>query len=145
MPDSPTAFKNVLADHQHLSELFSQVRNALRTEGVGREELAALLDDLQVHALDHFSHEEQDGLFERIAAHAPRLSEEALDLKQQHQALAETLERVVESVKLDGWNPRRAEETSNRFTEFLLQFDEHEESENRLLQEAYDRDVGSKD
>jgi hypothetical protein len=36
-------------------------------------------------------------------------------------------------------------ELSADFDSFVLKFQEHEERENQLLQEAFDRDVGNKD
>lgn len=145
MTDSSAEFDLVLADHKHLNALFTKVRLAFAADTVDQAELSALLEDLKVQILEHFAHEEREGLFERIGTLAPRLTEEAVGLKQQHQALAELLVAICEPVEQGVLGAPQMQQVATRFTEFLMQFATHEEGENRLLQEAYDRDVGSKD
>ena len=145
MAEPPADFDLVLTEHEHLSELFSRICVAVAASGTSREQMIALLDELKTHVLQHFAHEEDGGLFQQITSKAPRLEHEATLLEEQHVALAASLEDIAQPLAGDAWDAKARLEMEQRFRDFLAQFKEHEEGENRLLQEAYDRDVGSKD
>ena len=145
MPIPSSDFEKVLADHNHLNELFDRVLAVMAANAHNRQELSTLLADLKVQVTEHFAQEERDGLFERIASLAPRLEHEAMALQKQHGALAESLDSICDRSGLKTLDAARKQQLLESFRQFLTQFSKHEEDENRLLQEVYDRDVGSKD
>jgi len=135
----------VLAEHHHLNRLFSRLDRALADAGTPREELAKLLDELQTHVFQHFAHEENNGFFEQIAEHDPRLEQDAMELKQQHAALAESLQAISTAIHGESFAAQQMQDIAEGLRDFIAEFEAHEDGENRLLQETYDRDVGSKD
>ena len=145
MSDSNSDFDLVLTEHHFLNNLFAKIEAAIAAGGTPREEMILLIDELKVHVLQHFEHEEHEGLFQQITARAPRLEPEATLLQQQHDTLRASLEEIAAPLSRQSWKPQDMQDVAQGFQTFAEQFKQHEEGENRLLQEAYDRDVGSKD
>ena len=145
MAESPAEFDLALAEHHFLNELFAKIDKAIVENNTPRGEMVVLIDELKTHVLQHFAHEENEGLFKQIVSKAPRLEPEAAILRQQHNDLAAALDGISDQLTTE--SPQSAIPVGLKadFHDFAAQFMEHEEGENRLLQEAYDRDVGSKE
>ncbi len=145
MADSSTKLDEMLAEHHHLKELFVKIQTAV-AQGVSRRaELSTLIDELQDDIVHHFAHEENAGFFDHIIAKAPQLEHATALLKEQHAALACSLQEIAAGLRQKDFSAAQMQRIADQIHEFRVQFGEHEEGENQLLQEAFDRDIGSKD
>lgn len=105
--------------------------------------------DLVAHQLcrqifDHFRHEE-GGYLHDVMRRAPWLTDKAAALQAQHQRLRQDLAGIVEQLERPRLSQLERMAVSAAFDSFVLHFQEHEERENQLLQEAFNRDVTSED
>lgn len=144
MPPESTSFQHILAEHHQLNQLLARLQAALSTNDPRRAEILQWFDQLIAYVRDHFAHEENDGFFEQVADRAPRLKYEADLLKREHvEMLADLTQidgRLHEDPSVDGLRKAGAD-----LRAFMHRFAEHEEGEDQILQEAFDRDVGSMD
>jgi hemerythrin len=145
MAESSPKFDEMLAEHHHLKELFQKIQTVVAGGVTRRDELGVLIDELQQDILQHFAHEENAGFFDHIVAMAPQLVHETTLLKHQHKALASLLEDIATTLRREDLSAEQMQQVADLIYEFRVRFGEHEEGENQLLQEAFDRDVGSKD
>ena len=144
MSEPAADFDDVLTEHKRLNELFGHV-NSLLEDRAALKDLTPAVEILVSHIKNHFRQEETTEFFERIAAYAPRLESEAMALKQQHGVLERDLQDTFKPILDGNCSAKQLREVAVRFADFEESYELHEEGENRLLQEAYDRDVGSKD
>ena len=145
MTNSPTNLDLLVSEHQHLGELFAGIQTALEKASLQPSELSLLAEELQAHLQEHFEHEEGKGLFSQLRAKAPQMSDEVKRLEEEHQTLAATLSTLIDNLRQNDFNDDAKIDWRSRFQHFQEAFREHEDTENRLLQEAYDRDEGAKD
>jgi hypothetical protein len=124
-----------------LQWLHEQLTAASLTPAESDRELLKLEAELE----QHFTREEQGGLFEQIVETMPELSECVRVILVQHQEFRGTFRALrrtcrwacAESGTRDGWLAE--------FAEFHRRFDAHECVEHELLHEALNRDVGAGD
>ena len=145
MKNSPTNLDVLVWEHEQLGALFAKMQTTLQKASLKPSELAVCAEELQSHLHEHFEHEEGKGLFAQLRAKAPHMSEEVARLQQEHQSLATTLSTLIRNLSQDDWNDEAQADWRRCFQHFHEAFSEHEDTENRLLQEAYDRDEGAKD
>jgi len=93
----------------------------------------------------HFDQEETSGFFKEIVERAPRLSDRADALIQEHAELRETIRQLVEQARKNRKSSNWWDETEDAFHDFSKRLMRHESEENSLLQEAYGVDIGSQD
>lgn len=146
-PDSPEfqAYQAILAGHQELKALLERIDQVLAARSSGIEEACHLLAQLGDQLVKHFALEEREGYFEEAVLHAPQLVAKVNRLLAQHpkmctQAQSLVAEATTRSGHQDWWDTTRTLFLS--FREELLR---HERAEDRLLQEAYNLDIGSHD
>ncbi len=142
----PVILGHVLAEHRDLFNLMLSVRSAFAVAcpptQERRESLLACLHHLRQHLTDHFAQEEQGGFLEESVARMPRLSAAVRSILGQHPALLAELDRVIEDLETaaagaDAW-PR----ADHDFEVFSAHMAAHERSENAVVQEGYNEDLG---
>ncbi len=146
-PDSPKfrAYQAILAGHQELKTLLERIEQVLATRSQSIEETCHLLAQLGDRLVKHFALEEQEGYFEEAVQHAPQFVAKANRLLAQHPKMCSQAQSLVaeandRSAQSDWW-----ETTHRLFLAFRDELLRHERAEDRLLQEAYNLDIGSHD
>ena len=141
----PPHFEQLLAEHGELQRLLQRTHKALSAKQPSAERVAGLLTELEDRLECHFAHEEMEGYFAEIIAAAPWLATQVDALRKQHAEFLQALHRLGRHLDSPGRRPSWPEEMGVEFSAFLTRFVEHERSENRLLHETYNRDVGAAD
>ena len=143
-PKTPTISE--LADqHLQLLELVQDISDKLKHRRVSQAKILAMLSHLHDEVLDHFQFEEAGGYFSQATELAPRLTEHADMLLKQHPALAAQLAKVEETAQQDAPSDAWWQTLAGEFEEFVGQFHAHEHAETALLQEAFNRAIGTDD
>jgi len=142
----PVILGHVLAEHRDLFNLMHSVESAFTAAGPPTpERRARVLESLHMlrdHLGDHFTQEERGGFLEEAMTRVPRLSSAVRSIVAQHPALLVELDHVIESLGIvtgeaDPW-PRAA----HAFESFADHMTAHERSENAVVQEGYNEDLG---
>jgi hypothetical protein len=142
----PVILGHVLAEHRDLFNLMQSVRTMFAAAGSPtpecRADVLAALHLLRDHLGDHFAQEERGGFLEEAMSRVPRLSSAVRSIVAQHPALLVELDRVIDELGIvtagtDSW-PR----ASHAFDEFAKHMTAHERSENAVVQEGYNEDLG---
>jgi hypothetical protein len=128
----------MLRAHAALHEDLQAIKQALSTPAEARRQLFAL----RAHVLDHFRQEEQGGYMAPVLAAQPQQERVVRRLLAEHHRLAIALEELVreaaEAAAIDdGFRARVC-----AWAEDLRR---HEADENVLVEDAFNRDVGSED
>lgn len=141
----PVIMGHILAQHRELHAQFLAVKACLAAAGpwdaaraaAARVALAALRDHLRCH----FAQEEQGGFLEESITRMPRLSAAARRVMAEHPALLAELDGLIETLDApDSAGLRdRVAAACDRFMHHML---EHERSENAIVQEGYNEDLG---
>ena len=142
----PVILGHVLAEHRDLFNLMLCVRSSFAAAGGltpdRRAAVLASLHHLRDHLCDHFAQEEEGGFLEESVARMPRLSAAVRSILCQHPALLAELDRVIadlESAPADAAAWTRAD---HAFEMFSAHMTAHERSENAVVQEGYNEDLG---
>lgn len=142
----PVILGHVLAEHRDLFNLMHSVETVFAASGPPTpERRAAALESLHMlrdHLADHFTQEERGGFLEEAMTRVPRLSAAVRSIVAQHPALLAELDRVIEELGIvtagaDSW-PRAA----HAFDAFATHMSAHERSENAVVQDGYNEDLG---
>jgi hypothetical protein len=110
--------------------------------------LADLLARLRDQLALHFTLEEAYGYFEDAIDAAPRLSEQAEILRNQHQSLFAEFCQLVElgeQLVYQEVSEDRVEHVSRKFQRFLAELQLHESREHELILAAFNDDIGCGD
>ncbi len=139
--------EHVMHEHDLLQEKVRQIHSALAAADPAPAEIETLLREFLSALIVHFSTEEEksEGFFTEICGHAPRLSGQADQLCVEHQQLLHQANELCQfaasgSPSLTWWR-----ELKTRCHEFSKRLMNHEREENKLLQEAYQADIGAYD
>lgn len=138
-------FQEIKEAHQEFWERFShasQICQASRCEP-GREVVDALTELRDQIAL-HFALEEACGYFDDPQEVSPQISEQAIQLRDEHRTLyvqIVQLAEFVDSLHRTARLARHACEVEARFRQFSEQLHRHEQRENELILQVFD-DVG---
>jgi len=148
----PVILGHVLAEHRDLFHLMHSVQSRLAMAGPpGPESRADLLESLhhlREHLGDHFAQEELGGFLEEAMTRIPRLSAAVRSIVAQHPALLAELDRVIDQltiVEKSGEAAAGAKSWSgavHAFEAFAAHMAAHERSENAVVQEGYNEDLG---
>ncbi|MBC8351687.1 MAG: hemerythrin domain-containing protein [Planctomycetes bacterium] len=137
--------ESIVHEHAQLRHIFDSVRETLLARQATPQVIAALTVELSSHVKQHFDHEEQGGYFEEAIELAPRFSDRAKLLLQQHLELAAQLDELQQhadsSSEIGPWWAQ----LTQLFDEFMHRFLAHEEAENALLLQVYNEDIGAED
>ena len=166
----PVILGHVLAEHRDLFNLMSSVRSAFAAEATATPDrqavLLSMLHQLRDHLHDHFAQEEEGGFLEEAVTRIPRLSAAVRSILRQHPDLLAELDRVIDAVEsakdpaesfavfvssaavaiganepatdpAESWSD--ANHAFDVFSDHMLA---HERSENTVVQEGYNEDLG---
>ncbi|MDA7980407.1 MAG: hemerythrin domain-containing protein [Pirellulales bacterium] len=133
--------QEIKEDNQRLRQLLNSLRQKDTRWKRSLQELAVALGQLRDQLAIHFSLEEAFGYFEDPLRIAPRLSEQAEELRLQHGDLysqASALADLADSRSRDS----NATEVWEGFAVFDAALQEHEARENELIMRAFTVDLG---
>ena len=144
-PNGLASANTIRQQHQRLNSLLEAIKNRFRHERKATRNLVSLLNALSVHLQAHFELEESDGYLSHLvqlspaaSAHVERLLHEHTDLQEEVNGLAA---RARENFSTDS----STSELARLFSKFHDRLAIHEHDENKLLQEVYNLDLGTKD
>ena len=142
---SEEAFREVLDQHRALRELLGRIGTLLQERTASIDEVADSLGQLGDMLIKHFTREESGGYYSDVVLHAPQLLRRANDLLAQHPKMTQQAQHLIgiapSSTSVANW----WDETRTRFDAFVRELLDHERGEDRLIQEAYGRDVEAGD
>jgi hypothetical protein len=139
MPPPTTTFSDLmLRAHAALREDLLSIKQALGSPAEARPRLFAL----RAHVLDHFRQEEQGGYMAPVLERSPQQERTVQRLLGDHRRLARALDALIEEAATaavidDGFR--------ERVWAWADDLRRHEADENVMVEEAFNRDVGSKD
>jgi len=104
--------------------------------------LRGRLDATRMHIGEHFRFEEQNGYLDVVSKREPRLDRAIQQLVEEHRQLAQALDFVVAEVKAaTGLDDKLREEVRG----WVKRVRQHEAREDRLIQDAFNLDIGAED
>lgn len=137
-------FDSILDEHHHLRDLVRLVQLSVLHPQPSGNVILRLLDELHSALHVHFEHEERDGYLQDALAAEPRWSLLAGQLLEEHGeflAANATLRQLCAAASETGdWS-----EFADAYAQFCRRFDAHEAAENRLVQDAMNRDMQAED
>lgn len=141
----PVIMGHILAQHRELHGQLLAVKACLSDPGpwdagraaAARTALAALRDHLRCH----FAQEEAGGFLEESITRVPRLAAAAQHVMAEHPVLLGELDGLIET--LDAPDSAGARDrVADGCERFMQHMHEHERSENAIVQEGYNEDLG---
>jgi hypothetical protein len=132
-------------EHIQLRQMIDDTRECLQQRAFTHKELLETLVRLRTQLVEHFRNEESGGYFPDVIKVAPRLQQRADALLQQHPALQEQIDGVRLIAEQSGPSEKWWRSIADEFSKFCREFDQHERDETALLQDAYNRDIGTDD
>ncbi len=100
-------------------------------------EFAAELEDLRGRLEHHFQEEELGGCLEEAVSHNPHLANAARTTVAEHGMLAAMLTQIIVNTSVAKANAELTETVAPEFDRFARFLANHEEAENRILQDAF--------
>ncbi len=138
-------FQKILEEHRQLTGLLDQIGSVLAERSCSIDEVVDLLGQLGHRLTKHFQTEEAGGYFAEALYDAPQLFQRANDLMLQHPKMTRSARKLAEAAD-PGVDPEQWwSQTADRFQAFRAELKRHECNEDRLVQEALTRDLGSHD
>ncbi|MGD9648040.1 MAG: hemerythrin domain-containing protein [Pirellulales bacterium] len=146
MADEAAYVQQVKAEHYGLEQLLHQLEDAFaaaRGNGWPTKaipQLVKLLTDLREEIERHFAQEEVGGYMEEALSLAPRFSGQAQALLKQHGELSQAVRALLAKTrdpKLVDWSGLHAE-----LQTLLKKLKAHEAGENRIVEAAFNEDLG---
>lgn len=142
----PVILGHVLAEHRELFSRMASVRTAFAAnDSPASERRAQVLESirgLRSHLAEHFLQEERGGFLEEAVARVPRLSAAVREVVAQHPRLLAALDAVIERLAAEPWSSASWDAAADGFARFATQMAAHERSENAVVQEGYNEDLG---
>ena len=141
----PEDYNRVLEEHHFLKELLGKIDRALSERTATIDEVCDLISQFGDLLVRHFALEEEGGYFAEALIQSPQLVARANELMAQHPKMCTEARDLV--LELDGSTREQDwwQETRRRFDAFREELLVHEQREDRLLQEAYNQDLGAND
>ncbi len=144
-PDSRLSENTIRHQHQRLKSLMEAIANRFRHEQKPTRNLVSLLNALAVHLQMHFEFEESDGYFFSLASKTPRVSATVERLLREHEVMREKVDALVSMARETFAEAQDTSDLAKQFSLFRDQLIHHEHEENKLIQDVYNVDVGTKD
>lgn len=142
----PIILGHVLAEHQ---DLFRRVVDVRRGFAIGSppstdrvDALEDALRSLRDHLESHFRQEESGGFLEESVARMPRLGPAVSQVLAQHPVLLAELDKIVASLRSSDGSNTSWLQSGRAFEDFAAHLMAHERSENAVVQEGYNEDLG---
>lgn len=141
----PVIMGHILAQHRELHCQLMAVKACLAADApwdagraaAAREVLAVLRDHLRCH----FAQEEAGGFLEESITRVPRLAAAAQRVMAEHPVLLGELDGLIETLGAPDSAAAR-DRIAAGCERFLQHMHEHERSENAIVQEGYNEDLG---
>jgi iron-sulfur cluster repair protein YtfE (RIC family) len=135
----------VVQEHEALRNKLHRIHSVLAQPEPTPIEIETLLREFRNTLLVHFSTEEDDGFFDEVTTHAPRLARQSGKLSIEHNQLLREANELCQfaaagSPSMPWWRELHAR--CHAFSKRLMH---HEREENKLLQEAHQSDIGEGD
>jgi hypothetical protein len=105
----------------------------------------SLLFALELHLQTLFEIEESDGYFEELVQRAPRMAARVDHLLREHSEMLQKVDELVNIARKDFATNHDTTDLAARYAQFRSKVVAHEHLENKLLQDVYNVDVGTKD
>ena len=144
-PD-PVIMGHVLAEHRELFQLISQAKSAFNDSGrplsKRREFALATIETLRTHLADHFAQEEEGGFLEEAVTRVPRLGRRMEEILRQHPPLLAELDSLTAALADSHLTAADWKDVAQQFETFVGHLQAHERSENAVVQEGYNEDLG---
>jgi type VI protein secretion system component VasF len=122
---------------EHPQQLLGQINDAFYEAADAIAQLREQLVLLAEHLESRFAAEEQSGRFEDVLCRAPWLTPQAQDLQQQHVPLVEMVRGLQRMCDADDNPVAWWERVRREFEDFAETLQEHEEGDDRLLQQMH--------
>jgi hypothetical protein len=147
----PVILGHLLAQHRELHGLVSAVHDGfdrLAADPAASGQAATLRQPLQAlrdYLDSHFHQEEQGGFIEESLARMPRLAAAAKAVLAEHPRLLGELDRLITSLPGADVSRLQRADLETGFDRFCHDLITHERSENAVVQEGYNEDLGLMD
>ncbi len=129
--------------HGALFEDLKDLENAAHSSpGADSAAMLSRLERTRVHITEHFRFEEQNGYMAVVLQREPNLARTVEQLRDEHQQLALKLAGLLERMKT---GKPLEEEIRNQIRAWVESVRQHEARENRLVQNAFNMDLGTED
>jgi len=138
-----TRLDQIFEEHRQLHHLLDRTHAALSSESTARILVAARLAELRDQLELHFAHEEVDGYFKDVVRRAPQAAELVEALNAEHPRLFAAIEQLAKFVDESADEADWRDSASQRFADLIRQLALHERRENRMVQDAYNNDIGT--
>jgi len=137
--------EKIMQEHECLRGKVHRIHSVLAQPEPDQEEIEVLLQAFLRALLVHFSNEEDEGFFDDVTAHAPRLAGQADHLCLEHRQLLRDADELCRFASAGSPSMPWWRELRSRCHEFSKRLMHHECAENKLLQEAHQSDIGAYD
>lgn len=135
----------LLEEHSQLWKAVELCRSTLNGKYVAAHYLNSLFQKLLEQILNHFSNEEEHGYFVDVIEEAPQLEPAVEELCRQHPRMVKLIVGILKVLEDEDSGEERRSDLIRKYAEFYHLFEHHEAEETRLLQNAFNRDIGSHD
>jgi iron-sulfur cluster repair protein YtfE (RIC family) len=137
--------EQIRREHAELCELVTTLYRVLAERHEPAPRVAHLMENLLERVNAHFQDEEATGLFEDLDRQAPHEAGAIQELLREHEELRDRLTKLNQRAADGNLTPECWDELEFGFRDFSTLMCHHEARENKLLQDAYERDLGNKD
>jgi len=140
--------QEIKEDNSRLRQLTEEAENFVANQDLAQEkphDFANLVDELRDQLAFHFALEEAYGYFEEPVNEAPRLSQTAIRLREEHQSLFVEICSLAEEAERLAYEERSAKGLQSMVAglrKFQARLRQHEAEENELILSAFDEDLG---
>ena len=142
---SETGCQPLLDEHLEMHGLLDEIRAMLAAKESDFGEVASRLARARDLLTQHFEHEEAEGYFFHVIRVAPQYKLLVDSLCQEHPKLSEQITALVEEAEQLPGSDACWGYVERQFKAFSFQLSRHESKENRMVQQAYNRDIGTSD
>jgi hemerythrin len=143
-PNGLASANTIRQQHQRLHSLLGAIESRFRHERKASRNLVSLLNALAVHLQTHFELEESDGYLSHLVRLSPGLSAAVDRLLREHTALLKEVNDLVARSREVFATNRDTADLAARFARLHRKLTDHDHEENKLIQEAYNLDLGTK-
>jgi len=141
----PVILGHVLAEHRDLFNRMQSLKTAFADRRRINDRRATILEalgDLREHLRTHFELEEHGGFMEESIARMPRLAPAVAAVMREHPALLAELDALVARLSAGDVSAEAWVRAGREFERFSATMREHERSENAVVQQGYNEDLG---
>lgn len=139
----------LMSEHDQLHDDIAELESwwsECREYGIPRfGEMGDRVGELRNHLAEHFAWEEEGGYFGDLLDGVPQFAPRAESLRRQHGRLLEVFDEFAANLHSDEPAFESWTAAHDALADLLERLSKHEHAETALVQEAVQRDIGSKD